>query len=217
MRLRSVTFLLTAGVAMCLLGCAQTTTAPQVQTPRNESSTAQESDQRSAGSQTYIYVINRPGPGVESESKTSVGGGAATRTSKVTNGQAGPDGAGLGDADATYQIAGLSINVNYGNTAATATPTGGAASGVVNPAQSGNVSPHQEPKASVNVPIAVGLPGSAPQATGASSLEGPASTTATNQNDLKTLWDQAKNGDPAAKQKLLEILLGKPTASQPVP
>ena len=217
MRLRSVTFLLTAGVAMCLLGCAQTTTAPQVQTPRNESSTAQETEQRAAGSQANIYVINRPGPGVEGESKSNQGG-ALARFAKWSNGTIGDSGMGMGDAEATYQQAGIAIRVSFGDSSATATPTGGNASGTVNPAQSGNVSPHQEPKASVNVPIAVGMPGSAPQATGASSLEGPASTTATNQNDLKTLWDQAKNGDPAAKQKLLELLLGgaAPT-SQPVP
>lgn len=202
---REIGFVAAVLYAALICGCAQNTKAPQVQPATNESRTAQDSDQRSAGSMTNIYVINRPGPGVEGEYKTSLGGGAVARAAKLGTGQAAESGAGLGDGEATYQQSAISINVSYGNVAATATPTGGSATGTVTPTQSGTWSPHQEPKATVTTPIAVGLPGSAPTATGSGSVEGPATTTANPQNDLKTLIAKASGGDPAALQQLQQL------------
>lgn len=198
-------------------GCAQNTATPQNQPSAQGTVTDQET--RSAGAQTNIYVINAPARGVAGEYSSSQAG-ALLRSAKLTTGEATNAGAGSEASDATFLQHGVVINVNQGSTTPTVT---GSSSGSQQPGMAATISPNQEPRATVNTPIAFGMPGSAPQATGAASLEGPATTTAHQQNELRTLLQkyhagQASPADITRLNELGQALFGSaivPPASQP--
>lgn len=205
-------FLAIAFFASCNPGCAQNTQQPQTQTTPQRVDTNQDSKQ--GGSQANIYVINAPARGVSGEYASNQGD-ALTRSAKLTTGVADTGSAGSDAADATFMQHGIVLNVNQGGT--TQTPTGSATGTLSGTSQAATATPNQEPKATVTVPIAVGAPGSAPQATGAGSLEGPASTSATNNAELRTLLERAgtANQQPGDMQRIRELILGGAT-SQPV-
>jgi hypothetical protein len=209
--------LLVAGLA----GCNQATSANPISTQPTRQTQAEDQKQDQQGTngrvaEQGIYSINGSGAALERSDKTG-------RIQKVRVGADGEVTAENVDGSGThFQTNYYAFNIGGSTTAG---QTGGGASGqssAANANPTATQSPHQEPKATVTTPIAVGMPGSAPQATGAGSVEGPATTTATNQNDLKTLiakWRAGTaTGDEMTKLGALwQSLTGTKLPAEPPP
>jgi hypothetical protein len=216
--------MLAVGAALfvgALTGCNQATSANPISTQPTRQTQAEDLKQDQQGTNSRfaeqgVYSINGGGGNV----KRDDGRG------KITKVQSGADGnvsaEGLEGGGNYFQTNYYALNVGGSTTAG---QTGGGASGQSSAANANNTatqSPHQEPKANLTVPIAVGMPGSAPQATGAGAVEGPATTTATNQNDLKTLiakWRAGTaTGDEMTKLGALwQSLTGTKLPAEPPP
>lgn len=211
--------ILTLGV-VGMVGCAQNTEAANPQ-PTRQVQSADTEQAAQGGKYTFNqYIINTtkdvPGESgvalaLDDPAQSQVDGvssdGAGNNTKRIRSG---------------YTIAGVTNNITIGGSS-TGPQSGGTASGQSSaPSASITQSPTQEPKATVNVPIALGAPGSAPQATGAASLEGPASTTASQQNELRTLYAKWKAGQASGSEitrlnELATQLFGGPIAPVPAP
>jgi hypothetical protein len=219
--------MLAVGAALfvgALAGCNQATSANPISTQPTKQTQAEDLSQDQQGTngrvaEQGVYVIN----------DASGGGKAAVASNdrgKIKSVTVGADGSSqLGESDGGVHVVVFNFDTQIGGST-TAGQTGGGASGqssAANANPTATQSPHQEPKANLTVPIAVGMPGSAPQATGAGTVEGPATTTATNQNDLKTLMAKWRAGSATGDEMtklgaLWQSLTGeKLPATPPVP
>ena len=160
-------------VALLMPGCAQSAEQRQVQPSRQNTQTENEQKTTSAGGTVVVNVFQHPDGISEYENTTSVPG-AVKRTARAKGASSNGSGNSANDSEATYVMAGTTINVTLGDS--TQTPTGSATgSGAQTPTLSGAQTPTLTPTATVTTPIAVGMPGSAPQASGAGSSGGPGS------------------------------------------
>ncbi len=197
-------------VALALSGCAQNTEAPVAQPTRQVQAEKATQQEQGAMASIDINILNAPdGQGVPDE--TSIMGPlvygplADKNLARIMDGGSGPAGSTVRDTRAGY-VQNVYLTLQTGGSATGAQTTGGATGQSSTPGTTITQYPVQEPKASVTTPVAVGLPGSAPQATGTGTVEGNASTTADLQADLKTQLLDLAAKDPAAFQSILAEL-----------
>lgn len=203
-------------VGGCLCGCAQKTNTvseqPIVQEPKQDSRQAQQG----VNSQNYVYVYNAPQgkklPG-SNDGPTVVLHGwpgndpTSTQPAQLNGLEADSNGAEFESASASGQLqAGISIVINTtGSGSNDMTPSQG--SQTAKPNSNQTVTPNQEPTANVTVPIAVGMPGSAPQASGQGQIgSGSQNFSPQQQAELKTLLANVKAGVPGAIEALTKFL-----------
>jgi len=214
MRPTTYTLLLAiCAVAIFAIGCAQNTEAPNVQPTRQAQSEDVTQQAQGARSDSYVYIFNAPGdnavPAAPGGTTIDLGKLLGDSNRPETGGDdATPGGATVRDTRAGYNQ-NVYLTLQQGGTSSGAQATGGASGQSSAPGSSVTQTPTQEPKATVTTPIAVGLPGSAPQASGTGTVEGDAATTADQDADLKTLLVEAAAKDPAALQALLAQLLAE--------
>lgn len=201
----------------CLGGCAQNTETPTVTDQRQPQAQAAEQAQQGVNVRNTWNIIAYP-PGLTS-TDAALGDESGDQQAEIANASASPSGSGLAKARAGFQSQnGLSFYVAVtGTGTGTQTPT--LTGGTLSSTQTPTVTPNQEPTANVTVPIAVGAPGSAPQATAQGQLNQGGTQTGTlspqQQAELRTLLN---NGDTqGALAKLAEFLGGPKPTTQSVP
>ncbi len=215
---------------VCLLfaGCAQNTEAPVNQPARTVQAPIAEQGALGSNSDVKIYIINAPGSnGVPNDAATVVNlaGLQTAATSQPSVDEVTSDGAGsaVRDTRAGYTMAGLTVNVQTGGSSTGPQSTGAVGPQTVAPQSTVTQTPTQKPEFTASVPVAVGLPGSAPNATAnTASGQGTATQSAQYTADLKTalttLAGTATNpAQLAAIQALWQMLFPgtAPPASQP--
>ncbi len=202
-----------AALAALAMGCAQDTTATAAQPTRQVQ--APYADQAAQGSKSdvRVYIINAPAGNSLPDGETATLldlGDPNGRIAAVKETTSAETGSAVKDTRAGYVQSGFTLNIHTGGSSTGAQATGATGSQASTPGASITQSPNQEPRANVTTPIAVGLPGSAPQATGTGALEGgTATTTADQQAELRTAMIKAAGGDPTALRNLFEQLFGE--------
>ncbi|MEW6249200.1 MAG: hypothetical protein AB1716_01010 [Planctomycetota bacterium] len=189
-----------------LVGCSQRTSAP-VDQPIGQLQ-APVSDQAAQGSKSdlRIWVMNAPNGNTVPQDQPgvlfSLGEPGTTSVGEVAS---DPNGNQVRDTRAGYVQSGLTFVIHTGGSSTGTQSTGGVGGQSAQPGATITQSPHQEPKASVQVPVSVGLPGSAPNANAAGAVEGNPSLTSSQNADLRTLVNRALAGDKDAQCRLAEL------------
>jgi len=202
-------------------GCAQDTTATSAQPTRQIQAPVADQAAQGSKSDVRVYIVNAPG----GNSLPDDGNGALLDLANPENAVASigetsstETGSAVKDTRAGYVQSGFTLNIHTGGSSTGAQATGATGSQASTPGASISQSPNQEPRANVTTPIAVGLPGSAPQATGTGALEGgSATTTADQQAQLRTALIKAASGDLSALQTVFQQLFGEtlPVSTMP--
>lgn len=196
-------------------GCAQNTEAPVSQPIQQPQSLSAEQAQQGVSSRNYVYVFNAPGttdiphdgPVIQ---VAGDGGGVLEQPASTAAGNQ----VARASSGAPVQ-AGLTIAITTSGTG-TGTQTPALSGSTATPGATITQSPTQKPEAAVSVPIAFGMPGSAPQATGAAGTSSSQqSLTSEQQNELRTLWAQALRGDAGALERIGALLFGPAATTQP--
>lgn len=211
-------------VSGCLGGCAQNTETPTINDQRQPQALAADQAQQGVNVRNTWNVINYPA-GVSSGEPSLVSSNGDVQAD-LSGAAASPGAAGLARARAGFQTQnGLSwYVVTTGSGTGTQTPT--LTGGTLTSSQTPTVTPNQEPTANVTVPIAVGMPGSAPQASAQGQIStggstGTQSLTPSQANELRTLLANVKGGVPGALEALTkwsDQVFGKPApTTQPSP
>lgn len=209
-----LTLIVLTVLAGCLAGCAQhtDTVTPTLQ----RQPMAQPTEQAAQG--VYVRntwnVINHP-PGLSS-GDAAIGDESGDEQAELSGASASAAAAGLAKARAGFQnMNGLSwyiVTTGDGANTATPTQTGGTLTSTATP----TVTANQEPTANVTTPIAVGMPGSAPQASGQGQIgSGSQALSPSQQNELRTLLADVKAGVPGALEKLTAFLGQPAPTTQP--
>lgn len=224
--MRTVCLVLSIVAVLMTAGCAQNTAAPvaqptdQVQQPIT--------DQAAQGSDTDInlYFLNAPGHnalpsgssgGMPDVSQLFKPSPFATSQPFVGSTEVSGGDVAVRDTRAGYSQSGFHIAITTGGT--TGPQSTGATTSTIQPGANVSQTPTQTPKAAVDVPIAVGVGGSAPNAAASGAVEGNPSTTSSQQADIQATFLRAVAGDQKAwtdLAKLLGIALAPQTGEVPV-
>lgn len=185
-------------IAACavLAGCAQNTDAPAKQETQTPSHQAQDTF---GGHDAKVVIFQTGGEAQEFPLQP----GETHEDAELEGAQTTADANGFGKAKATYI---QTITIRY-DQAGTTTPTASQAANVT-PSQSSSVAPQYRVDPNLVVPLAFGMPGSAPTANGSGATNGNASQDATTTAHLATQLAQLKATNPSVFESLLTWLQG---------